>query len=98
MKMSREHVIPYCDRTSSLLKAIPKTGNLLFPARGMDKPATYQGKLKSELDEQSGVTGWTLHDCRRVFASGMAALGVPLTTVERCLAHRSHSFAGIVQV
>lgn len=98
MKSAREHVIPYFHLTASLIDSIPNTGDMLFPARGIDKPATYQGKLKLELDKLSGVTNWTLHDCRRVFASGMASLGVSLPTVERCLAHQSHSFAGIVQV
>ena len=65
---------------------------------GGDRPTTYQGKKKLELDRLSGVTGWTLHDIRRAFASGLASLGVALPVIERLLAHRSGSFAGIVGI
>jgi integrase len=84
MKGNRSHTIPLGTLTASLL--------------GGDRPTTYQGKKKTELDRLSGVTLWTLHDIRRAFASGMASLGIALPVIERLLAHRSGSFAGIVGV
>ncbi len=62
MKGNRSHTIPLGALAASLL--------------GGDRPTTYQGKKKPELDRLSGVTGWTLHDLRRAFASGLASLGV----------------------
>jgi integrase len=44
------------------------------------------------------VPGFRLHDLRRTFVSGLAALGVPLPVIERCVNHISGSFAGIVRV
>ncbi|HEY2034934.1 MAG TPA: tyrosine-type recombinase/integrase [Rhizomicrobium sp.] len=72
---------------------------LLFPARGKSGNS-FSGfsKSKQKLDELSGVGDWTLHDLRRTFATGLAALAVPLPAVERLLNHVSGSFAGIVAV
>jgi intergrase/recombinase len=57
-----------------------------------------QGKMKAQLDQLSGCSGYVIHDFRRYVASTMASLGIPLTTVEYFLGHRSGSFAGIVEV
>ena len=84
MKSNRTHIIPLGALTASLLQH--------------HRPSSYQGKKKPELDRLSGVTGWTLHDIRRAFASGMASIGIELPVIERLLAHRSGSFAGIVGV
>lgn len=55
-------------------------------------------KSKLALDKASGVSGWTLHDLRRTFASGLASMNVSLPTIEKLLNHVSGSFAGIVGV
>jgi hypothetical protein len=39
-----------------------------------------------------------LHDIRRTVASGMAALGISIPIIEKILAHRKGTFAGIVGV
>ena len=85
MKNNRTHVIPLGKLTASLLE-------------GRGQLIRFPDQRKKELDRLSGVTGWTLHDIRRAFASGMASLGVALPVIERLLAHRSGSFAGIVGV
>lgn len=85
MKGSRAHSIPLGSLAASVLTWQPR-------------PAGYQGKMKARLDRLSGVSGYVLHDFRRYVASTMAALGVALPTVEYLLAHRSHTFAGIVSV
>jgi len=59
---------------------------------------TQWDKAKKRLDEESGVSDWTLHDLRRTFASGLAALGVQLHVIERLLNHLSGSFKGVVGV
>lgn len=52
----------------------------------------------ADPDSVEAMAAWGLHDARRTFASGLAALGVNLPVVERLLNHRSGSFAGIVAV
>ena len=85
MKGNRTHVIPLGKLTASLIE---NRGHL----------TRFQSHQKDKLDRLSGVSGWTLHDIRRAFASGLASLGVALPVIERLLAHRSGSFAGIVGV
>jgi integrase len=75
-----------------------------FPFPEMARPLfcdlTYNGfgKAKARLDAESGVTGWTLHDLRRTFASGLAARGVSIPVIEKLLNHVSGSFSGVVGV
>ena len=85
MKNNRTHIIPLGKLTASLLED-----------RG--RITGFQSHKKAELDRLSGVKSFTLHDIRRAFASGMASLGINLPVIERLLAHRSGSFAGIVGV
>lgn len=47
------------------------------------------GKPKAALDQDCGVTDWTLHDLRRTVSSGMAALGIQQIVVEKLLNHMS---------
>jgi hypothetical protein len=44
------------------------------------------------------IPAWTLHDCRRSTATGLAAIGVSLHVAEKILNHVSGSFSGIVSV
>jgi integrase len=44
-------------------------------------------RRKRELDEASGVTGWTIHDVRRTARSLLARAGVLEEVAERCLGH-----------
>jgi integrase len=85
MKNNRTHIIPLGKLTAALLE-------------GRGHLTRFPDQLKKELDRRSGVSGWTLHDIRRALASGMASLGIRLPVIERLLAHRSGSFAGIVGV
>jgi integrase len=43
--------------------------------------------LKAKLDQASGVSGWTLHDIRRTFASLVADTGANAIIVDRILGH-----------
>ena len=83
MKNNRSHTVPLGTLTASLLGGTP---------------VPFHSSKKAQLDRLSDVTGWTLHDIRRAFASGLASLGIALPVIERLLAHRSGSFAGIVGV
>ncbi|MGE4219572.1 MAG: tyrosine-type recombinase/integrase, partial [Alphaproteobacteria bacterium] len=94
-KNRRTHTFPTSQAVHDVLESIPrlKDNPYVFPAareqvRGT--PVTTfngWGKPKTDFDKECGVAGWTLHDLRRTFSSGMAALGVPQIVVEKILNH-----------
>jgi integrase len=84
MKHNRKHIIPYPGLIDSLLDG--------------DRPTSYQGKKKEELDELSGVTGYVLHDFRRYFSSTHARLKTPIDITEALLAHLSGSRSDIQRI
>jgi integrase len=98
MKGGRDHWLPYSDLTAAILATIPRQRDLLFPARGQDKPMTNQGKTKETLDALSGVSGFTIHDLRRTMAVGLQKCRVSVELIETILSHRSGIFGGIVGV
>lgn len=88
-KNKNEHTFPIGERGRELLAAQNEIG-LLFPAKNKPhKPFCGWGKAKATLDELSGVTGWTLHDIRRTFRSGLGRLGVAPHIAERLVNHIS---------
>ncbi len=97
-KNGRPHVLPLGASAKSVLgRACPKD-TLYFPARGKTTPFNGFSKGKRNIDKGCGFSDWTIHDLRRSFASGLAALGVQLPVIERLLNHVSGSFGGIVGV
>lgn len=96
-KNRREHTFPIGQTAQDVLGRVvrPKDNPYVFPAardKVKGKPATIfngWGKPKATFDTECGVSGWTLHDLRRTFSSGMAALGVPQVVVEKLLNHIS---------
>jgi integrase len=98
-KNGRAHTFPIAPLAVSLLPTSASKSSLLFPARGKpDSAFNGWSKAKTALDKASGVTGWTLHDLRRTFASNLAALGVRLEVTEKLLNHVSGSFAGVAGI
>lgn len=93
----REHTFPIGPAAKDVLKSIPrlKDNPYIFPAardKVKGKPAPVfngWGKPKAAFDAECGVSNWTLHDLRRTFSSGVAALGVPQVVVEKLLNHIS---------
>jgi integrase len=60
----------------------------LFPSPvGHVGPVRSLQALLRRVQKSSGVTGWTLHDCRRVVRSGLSALGVAPPVSEFILGH-----------
>jgi integrase len=94
-KNSRIHTFPFGRAVAEILSTIPQhVGSpYVFPAGKKRSNATTVfnswSKPKKALDEQCGVSDWTLHDLRRTFSSGMAALKVPQVVVEKLLNHVS---------
>jgi integrase len=101
-KNKREHTFPLSETTSSLLSTAlqpPRTSELLFPARGsFTRPFNGWSKSKVALDELSGVSGWTLHDLRRTFATRLAELAVAPHVIERLLNHVTGTVSGVAAV
>lgn len=95
MKSKREHTIPYTDAVAAIFVDLPTEG-LLFPARGRETPFNGFSKSKLLFDKKlDDVEPYTLHDFRRNFSSGCAALQVDPMTVERVLAHAIPGVMGI---
>jgi integrase len=69
MKMARIHDVPLSPQAVAILKLRPRTGRFVF---GLDTPYSGFSKAKTRLQQQTGTTGWTLHDCRRTATTRMA--------------------------
>jgi integrase len=86
--------LPLLGQVLDIIRSIPrKPGrNHLFGLHA-DKGFT-SWFLKDELDERSGVTGWTVHDLRRSFSTGLGDLGVQPHVIEEVLNHKRRGVAG----
>jgi integrase len=94
MKGKQAHSLPLPARALKIIDTVPAVG-------GGDRvfPPVQFAHVKARLDaHMQPKTPWRTHDLRRTVASGMARLGVPVAVVEKILAHRSGTFAGIVGV
>ena len=88
------------DAALAVLDKVPRLAgtDLLFTGTGR-MPVSGFSRAKRALDLASGVAGWTLHDCRRSVATGMAgALGIAPHIVEAVLNHQSGAKAGVAGV
>ncbi len=103
-KNGRAHTIPLGKMATSTLKSHAPSelwngATFLFPARG-EPSRSFNGwsNSKAMLDTVSAVTGWTLHDLRRTYATIHARIGTPIPVIEKLLNHVSGTFSGIVAV
>jgi integrase len=87
--------------TKALVDRFPRTGEYVFPAaRQVNSNTTVMtgySAAKRAFDQECGITGWTLHDLRRTYATALQRLGIRLEVVETLLGHVG-SRAGIVGV
>jgi integrase len=69
-------------------------------ARGVNSFSQAKRALDQAMAKIAGrpVAAWRTHDLRRTFVSGLAALGVQLPVIERCVNHVSGSFGGVAGV
>jgi integrase len=74
---------PLSGAALSVLASVPRIDGAEFVFR----PTLNFARLKREIDERSGVMGWTLHDLRRSGRSLMSRAGVNADHAERCLGH-----------
>ena len=84
---------------TSLLHDNPRRSgtNYVFPGQNVPLYIDWV-YYKRRMDKLSAITGWTLHDLRRTFATKLAELGVRIEVTEKLLNHISGSFGGIVGV
>jgi integrase len=95
MKGKQSHVVPLSIQAVAVIAAMPRSGDHIF---GRTLVEHFHG-VKCALDARMGdVPAWVIHDVRRSVASGMARIGVQLPVIEKILAHRKGSFAGVVGI
>jgi integrase len=66
----------------------------VFAGRG-DGPFNGFSKCKGRFDKACGVSGWTLHDCRRSARSLMSSAGVRPDVAERVMGHAIAGVEGV---
>src|SRR5262249_54610536 len=96
MKGRISHRIPLSTQAAVILADMPKLVPQVPRRDGYvfgRSPINHFDRVKRALDAHMGdVPKWVTHDIRRSVASGMAKIGVPVTTIEKLLAHRSGTF------
>jgi integrase len=97
-KNNRVHSFPVGPTGRKLLTSLPRLNEHVFPASRGDGMFNGWNKCKQDLDKTCGVTGWTLHDLRRTFATNLAALGIAPHVVERLLNHSSGTISGVAAI
>jgi integrase len=80
----------------SIINAQPRIEDNPFVFAGKtDGPLAGMSKAKVAFDKRSGVSGWTLHDCRRTARSLMSRKGVRPDIAERVMGHAIPGVEGI---
>jgi integrase len=70
-----------------IINDMPVTSDFVFTFDGFKPFAMGSSARKKQLDELSGVTGWTLHDLRRTHRTLLSRCRVPFEIAERALGH-----------
>jgi integrase len=101
-KGDRVHEVPLSPLSVELLDGLPRKGPLLFttaqtgnrPVSGFSKA---KERLSARMEEIAGtpIPPWRLHDLRRTAGTGMAASGVPVSTISRVL---NHAEGGVTKI
>jgi integrase len=101
-KGDRVHEVPLSPLSVELLDGLPRKGPLLFttaqtgnrPVSGFSKA---KERLSARMEEIAGTPSppWRLHDLRRTAGTGMAASGVPVSTISRVL---NHAEGGVTKI
>jgi integrase len=103
-KNKRAHVLPLSPQVVAILQSLPRFAGskMVFSPSGKipDSFAYAKIRLDAAIAAENGeqLPAWIFHDFRRCVASGIAALGVNLPTIERALNHVSGSFGGVTGI
>jgi integrase len=94
MKGRQGHIVPLSTQTAAIIAAQRRIGERVFVHE-----SPHFDRLKREIDARMGdVAPWVTHDIRRSVASGMARIGIAVPVIEKILAHRKGTFAGVVGI
>jgi integrase len=85
-KSDTHHLVPLSGMAMQIINELPRCGEHLFTINGK-RPIDNFSKNKVRLDKLMGVSGWVVHDLRRVVRSKLASLGVTDTVAELVLGH-----------
>jgi integrase len=85
-KVGKELVRPLSALALDIIAKTPRISDEFVFSTGA-RPLAAFSRFKRRLDEESGVTGWTLHDLRRTARSLLARAHVASEVAERCLGH-----------
>jgi integrase len=100
MKSDETHAVPLPPPAVKILRALPRSGRYVFSPRGTH-PLNDFSAVKDRLDQAivdlngAAVRGWTLHDLRRTFRTGLSSLRIAPHVAELCIAHRQPGLAGV---
>ena len=94
-KGNHDHAVPLSKAAQKIIAATPVIdgSDLVFTNDGW-RPVS-PSRLKAQLDAESGVAGWVLHDLRRSARSLMSRAGVNADVAEMCLGHVLRGVRGI---
>ena len=97
-KNRRQHLIPLSPAVLAILKAQPRTSELVFPNARGTAFSDWSGS-KRELDGVLGFEPWRLHDLRRTWVTHASEdLGIAPHIVESAVNHVSGFRAGVAGV
>ena len=87
-KSGKDTLVPLSKAAQKIIAAQPhlSDGDFVFSMTGV-RGLTFFGQGKDALDAASGVTGWTLHDCRRTARTLLGRADIDPDIAERCLGH-----------
>jgi integrase len=96
VKNGRDHTVPLSTQALAILARQPRrnSSDYLWGARGFND----WDYAKKQLDQRAGIAEWTLHDCRRSCATGMAELGTQPHIIEAVLNHQSGHKGGVAGI
>ena len=86
-KVKVDLIRPLSKAAQDLLAAQPRIDDCPYIFTYGRRPLAAFSQCKDELDEASGVVGWTLHDLRRTARTLMSRAGVVSDHAEQCLGH-----------
>jgi integrase len=97
MKSGRQHHLPYGPMVAAILEELPKQ-SYLFPTR---KQGVYTNwsVATTRLRKLCLISHFTLHDCRRSWATKAAEWGIAEPhIIERVLAHQTGTISGVAAI
>jgi integrase len=99
-KGDRSHEVPLTSLAVEVLTALPRTGDYVFsrirPGKAgaeaetqpTQRPISGYSRMKATIAKAAGFNDWRIHDFRRTAGTGMARLGIAVSTISRVLNHK----------